>query len=149
MKSKPALKKVLKDVGPLLHAFRLWLQQQCCEELLLFFEAVNLFRTVPKQQKGACFNEIYEKFLRPGCDFELNLSSDQLREISKVSKEDCPSVDIFMEMQHSVYVDLQNECFPKFLSSESFQSWSVSEDQLCLQTRKREKLEDFFWEKIP
>jgi len=104
-----------------------FLCDHCAEESLEFWISVELYRLMPNSHERICASrKIFDKFVLEGAPREINIASDQRDRV--IQKMDSFQVDasLFDEIQQSVYLLLENDCYRRFKTKGSAQSPTVA-----------------------
>ncbi|KAF6718060.1 Regulator of G-protein signaling 1 [Oryzias melastigma] len=114
-----SLEKVLKN-KKYLEAFCSFLKSEFSDENIEFWLACEDFRTTASpndlQRKAS---EIYKTFIQPTASREINVDH-HVKEKIKMCLEK-PSLSCFDEAQKHVYLLMQTDSCPRFLTSDAFQ----------------------------
>jgi hypothetical protein len=97
------------------------------EEQMKFLTEVEKYRNIlDEKEKFIKANKIYENYLKPCGDYEINISKSErikiLEKIKSSSEFDCEE-SLFDEIYHILYCNLQLESFNLFLHSYMFQEF--------------------------
>lgn len=115
-----ALSKMLKD-KKFLAAFRSFLQSEFSEENIEFWLACEDFRsTTSADDLSWKAEKIYQEFIQPAAGREINVDHQVREKIKQSLKE--PTTSCFDEAQTQVYLLMERDSCPRFLSSNAYLS---------------------------
>jgi len=106
--------------------FLQYLVENFCEESLLFYMDVTVFRGQKDAlQRRSKADVIYRTYIKPGSRHQINIDSDVRSVIESRLKESGTEAqrDLFDDAMCVVYSLLKTDSYPKFLKHTSFQAW--------------------------
>ncbi|XP_029938867.1 regulator of G-protein signaling 21-like isoform X1 [Salarias fasciatus] len=114
------LAKLLKD-KKYLAAFRSFLQSEFSDENIEFWLACEDFRSTTSPDE-LCWKaeKIYQEFIQPAACREINVDHQVREKIKKSLKK--PTSSCFDEAQKQVYLLMERDSCPRFLSSNAYLS---------------------------
>ena len=130
----PSLFEVLRTPH-LLEMFRRYLQLVYCEEVLLFWEAVESYQercnsgTVSDRKERAL--QIFTTYLQDSAPYQISCDDPIRRSIIaqiSVPEDPCagPSPEVFNEAQMFIFRLMKLDLYPKFKNCKEFQDWLQS-----------------------
>lgn len=110
-------------------AFCIFLKSEFCEENIEFWTACEDFRTLTSHKELVSkANSIYEEFIKSEAPQEINLDFHTRNTIVQSLNE--PSVNSFLAAQRKVYSLMENNSYPRFITSDLYK-------ELCTAARGR------------
>eukprot|EP01095_Lingulamoeba_sp_RSL-Kostka_P004782 TRINITY_DN159_c0_g1_i1.p1 TRINITY_DN159_c0_g1~~TRINITY_DN159_c0_g1_i1.p1 ORF type:complete len:194 (+),score=60.68 TRINITY_DN159_c0_g1_i1:117-698(+) len=107
-------KEILED-PELRKYFHEFCKKRFCDENIKFYEAVEEYKKLDGNKQKESVKEIYNKFVRPECDFQINIDNDVVVDIE--NGLDNPDQNIFDRANSSVYGLMRQASYPAFLKS--------------------------------
>jgi hypothetical protein len=101
-----------------LPVFQEWLRQDHSFENYLFWRDVEEFKQLPHDQMEAGARKILSKYFELGCDYEIN--TDHHQKLALKEKMNHPSLDMFDDIQISIFLLMRLDSYPKFIESDAF-----------------------------
>ncbi|KAK5869519.1 hypothetical protein PBY51_024228 [Eleginops maclovinus] len=106
-------------------AFCIFLKSEFCEENIEFWSACEDFRILTsKKEMASKANIIYEEFIKNEAPKEINLDFHTKNDIAKSLQE--PTTACFLTAQRKVYSLMENNSYPRFISSDLYKELSAA-----------------------
>ena len=113
--------------------FRKYLKKVHSDENLSFWLAAEKYRKT-KDNRGGLYHKILTRYFYDGSPHQINVESDQLREIWNNDIYD-PPANVFCSVQQDILETLVNVCVPDFRTSKYYYPQVTVEDTSPKKTR--------------
>ena len=98
--------------------FEEWLKADHSYENYLFWKDVEEYKQLPADQMQAAAKTILGRYFELGSDYEIN--TDHHQKIALKERMEHPTLDMFDEIQISIFLLMRLDSYPKFLESDAF-----------------------------
>ena len=98
--------------------FEDWLKADHSYENYLFWRDVEEFKQLVTEEMPAGAKVILNRYFELGSEYEIN--TDHHQKIALKEHMDNPTLDMFDEIQISIFLLMRLDSYPKFLESEAF-----------------------------
>jgi hypothetical protein len=113
------LNNILQDER-LCGCFRMFLEDKCAEENLLFWVDVSRLHREPPQEPSVEINRILTKYFRRGSTCEINISHNERSKLTRDLENNPEDITAFDKIQRGVEKSMDAEFLLPFLSSKYY-----------------------------
>jgi hypothetical protein len=124
--------------------------QYKCEENIVFWELVQIYKLSPRNELKGIFEEIYEEFIEKGSKYEINLDHKLRAELEEMKLLEKFDKTIFDNILSKIKINMMDS-FSNFANTQEFKNFSIIEDEIFINKtnnsenkRNSKRLTNFF-----